>query len=35
MDFHPYRDARIGQAKDHTERLLGILKDGDWDEFLK
>lgn len=35
MDFHPYRDARIGQAKDHTERLLGILKDGDWDEFFE
>lgn len=33
MDNHPYRQARIDQAKDHTLRLVTAMREGDWQVF--
>lgn len=33
MGNHPYRQARIDQAKDHTLRLIAAMREGDWQVF--
>ncbi|MGB1077097.1 MAG: diphosphomevalonate decarboxylase [Bdellovibrionales bacterium] len=33
MDNHPYRQARIDQAIDHTKRMIDAMRTGDWDTF--
>ncbi len=35
MDKHPYKDARIEQAHQHTEKLLKTLKSGHWADFFE
>lgn len=35
MNHHPYREARVEQAQKNTERLLAILKAGEWDDFFE
>ncbi|TCO06148.1 diphosphomevalonate decarboxylase [Natronoflexus pectinivorans] len=35
MNQHPYREARVEQAFNHTGILLEILKTGDWDGFIE
>lgn len=34
MNDHPYRTARITQAKDNSLHLLEVLHTGDWDQFF-
>jgi diphosphomevalonate decarboxylase len=35
MDNHPFKNARIDQAHQHTEKLLGILESGHWADFFE
>jgi diphosphomevalonate decarboxylase len=35
MDRHPYKEARIDQAHQHTQKLLEILKSGNWAAFFE
>lgn len=35
MENHPYRQARIEQAQDHTVRIIQAMRSGDWDCFGK
>lgn len=35
MENHPYREARIQQARQNTARLLETLKTGNWDDFTE
>jgi len=35
MERHPYREARIQQAQDHFNKLVPVLKTGDWTGFSK
>ncbi|GAF03082.1 diphosphomevalonate decarboxylase [Saccharicrinis fermentans] len=34
MEGHPYREGRIQQANEHTNKLFTILKTGDWNAFV-
>lgn len=35
MHNHPYKRARINQANDNIEKLLCVLKNGNWDAFFE
>lgn len=35
MDGHPYKEARIEQAHQHTQKLLEVLKSGHWATFFE
>lgn len=35
MNRHPYKEARIEQAHQHTQKLLEILKSGNWADFFE